>query len=344
MDREFTEKLTIFWHDGAIMLVDQTKLPIAYKLIKITTINQLIIAINKLKIRGAPALGAAGAYGIALAAHNSTARTVSKLKTHVHAAARSILETRPTAANLFYGVDRVLKAIDLCLKSDAVRETARNEAIRLAEEDVITNKALSGVGASLLKDGDVVMTYCNAGRLATVGWGTALGIIRSATQEGKRIAVYVCETRPLNQGSRITAFELLEDNIPTTLVADNMAAWMMRQGKIDHVIVGADRITRSEVYNKVGTYMLAICAKNHGIPFYVAAPLSTFDYESSVVKIEERDANELRFWGRQQIAPRTVQVENPAFDATPVEFITGIITEEGIIDPQHIFHRSDTRS
>ena len=209
---------------------------------------------------------------------------------------------------------------------------------------MITNKALSVVGASLLKDGDVVMTYCNAGRLATVGWGTALGIIRSAVQEGKRIAVYACETRPLNQGSRITAFELLEDNIPTTLVADNMAAWMMRQGKIDHVIVGADRITRSEVYNKVGTYMLAICAKNHGIPFYVAAPLSTFDYESSVVKIEERDANELRFWGRQQIAPRTVQVENPAFDATPVEFITGIITEEGIIDPQHIFHRSDTRS
>ena len=262
----------------------------------------------------------------------------------MHGAARSILETRPTAANLFYGVDRVLKAIDLCITSDEVRETALNEAIRLAEEDVITNKALSGVGASLLKDGDVVMTYCNAGRLATVGWGTALGIIRSATQEGKRNAVYVCETRPLNQGSRITAFELLEDNIPTTLVADNMAAWMMRQGKIDHVIVGADRITRSEVYNKVGTYMLAICAKNHGIPFYVAAPLSTFDYESSVVKIEERDANELRFWGRQQIAPRTVQVENPAFDATPVEFITGIITEEGIIDPQHIFHRSDTRS
>ena len=209
---------------------------------------------------------------------------------------------------------------------------------------MITNKALSVVGASLLKDGDVVMTYCNAGRLATVGWGTALGVIRSAVKDGKRIAVYACETRPLNQGSRITAFELLEDHIPTTLIADNMAAWIMRQGKIDHVIVGADRITRSEVYNKVGTYMLAICAKNHGIPFYVAAPLSTFDYESSVVKIEERDANELRFCGGQQIAPSAVQVENPAFDATPVEFITGIITEEGIMDPQHIFNRSDARS
>jgi methylthioribose-1-phosphate isomerase len=344
MDREFTEKLTIFWESGAIMLVDQTKLPIAYKLIKITTINQLINAINRLKVRGAPALGAAGAYGIALAAHNSRARTVSKLKTHVHAAGRSILATRPTAANLFYGVDRVLKAIEPCITSDEVRETALDEAIRIAEEDVITNKALSVVGASLLKDGDVVMTYCNAGRLATVGWGTALGVIRSAVKEGKRIAVYACETRPLNQGSRITAFELLEDNIPTTLIADNMAAWIMRQGKIDHVIVGADRITRSEVYNKVGTYMLAICAKNHRIPFYVAAPLSTFDYESSVVKIEERDANELRFCGGQQIAPSAVQVKNPAFDATPVEFITGIITEEGIMDPQHIFHRSDTQS
>lgn len=201
MDREFTEKLTIFWESGAIMLVDQTKLPIAYKLIKITTINQLINAINRLKVRGAPALGVAGAYGIALAAHNSRARTVSKLKTHVRAAARSILATRPTAANLFYGVDRVLEAIEPCITSDEVRETALDEAIRLAEEDVITNKALSVVGASLLKDGDVVMTYCNAGRLATVGWGTALGIIRSAVQEGKRIAVYACETRPLNQAA-----------------------------------------------------------------------------------------------------------------------------------------------
>jgi methylthioribose-1-phosphate isomerase len=179
------------------------------------------------------------------------------------------------------------------------------------------------------------MTYCNAGRLATVGWGTALGIVRSAIQEGKRITVYACETRPLNQGSRITAFELLEDNIPTTLITDNMAASIMKQGKIDSVIVGADRITQTSVYNKVGTYMLAICAKTHDVPFYVAAPLATFDHESSVVKIEERDANELMFCRGKQIAPLSVQVENPAFDMTPKELVTAIITEEGIINSPH---------
>jgi len=335
MDQQFDEKLTIFWDSGGVVLVDQTKLPITYKLVRITTINQLINAIKTLKVRGAPALGAAGAYGVALAAHKKKDRSAVKLKAHIRLAARSILETRSTAINLFYGVERVLKAIEPCITVEEVREVALNEALRVAEEDVIANKALGAIGASLLKDGDVVMTYCNAGRLATVGWGTALGIVRSAIQEGKRIAVYACETRPLNQGSRITAFELLEDHVPTTLIADNMAASIMKQGKIDSVIVGADRITQTAVYNKVGTYMLAICAKTHGVPFYVAAPLSTFDYESSVVKIEERDANELRFCRGKQIAPRSVRVENPAFDATPMELVTAIITEEGIINAPH---------
>jgi methylthioribose-1-phosphate isomerase len=335
MDQQFDEKLTIFWDSGDVVLVDQTKLPVTYELVRITTISQLINAIKTLKVRGAPALGAAGAYGVALAAHKKKGRSAVKLKTHVRLAARSILETRPTAINLFYGVDRVLKAIEPCITVEEVREVALNEAFRVAEDDVIVNKALGAIGASLLKDGDVVMTYCNAGRLATVGWGTALGIVRSAIQEGKRIAVYACETRPLNQGSRITAFELLEDHIPTTLIADNMAASIMKQGKIDSVIVGADRITQTTVYNKVGTYMLAICAKTHGVPFYVAAPLSTFDHENTVVKIEERDANELRFCRGKQIAPRSVHVENPAFDATPIKLVTAIITEEGIINGPH---------
>jgi len=341
MDRAFTERLTIYWDRGVIIAVDQTKLPTTYKLIKIATVKQLINAIGKLKVRGAPALGAAGAYGIALAAQNSKARTTARLKAEIVAAAKSILETRPTAVNLFYGVDRVLKTIEPCITPDEIREMTLNEAIKIAEEDVITNKALSAFGASLLKDGDIIMTYCNAGSLATVGWGTALGVVRAAVQEGKRVSVYACETRPLNQGSRITAFELLEDDIPTTLIADNMAAWIMQQGKIDCVIVGADRITRSHVYNKVGTYMLAICAENHGIPFYVAAPLSTFDYENAVVEIEERDPNELRFCGKKQIAPNAVRIENPAFDATPVKLITGIITEQGVMLPQDIL-RSDT--
>jgi methylthioribose-1-phosphate isomerase len=344
MHQQFDEKLTIFWDSDAVVLVDQTQLPVTYKLVRITTINQLINAIKKLKVRGAPALGAAGAYGIALAARTTKDRSATGLKARLRLTARSILETRPTAVNLFYGVDRVLRAIEPCITVEEVREVALNEALRIAEEDVITNKSLGAIGASLLKDGDVVMTYCNAGRLATVGWGTALGIVRSAIQEGKRIAVYACETRPLNQGSRITAFELLEDHIPTTLIADNMAASIMKQGKVDSVIVGADRITQTTVYNKVGTYMLAICAKTHGVPFYVAAPLSTFDYESSVVKIEERDANELKFCRGKQIAPRSVQVENPAFDATPVEFVTAIITEEEIIHTQQSELRAVNRS
>jgi methylthioribose-1-phosphate isomerase len=336
MNHQFHEKLTIFWESEGIVLVDQTKLPDEYKLVRITTIFQLVEAIRKLKVRGAPALAAAGAYGIALAARKMKDHSVIRLKARLRLAAKSILETRPTAVNLFYGVDRVLKMTESCVTVGEVREVALKEALRIADEDVITNKSLGAVGASLLNDGDVVMTYCNAGRLATVGWGTALGIVRTAIQEGKRIAVYACETRPLNQGSRITAFELLEDQIPTTLITDNAAASVMKQGKIDCVIVGADRITKTAVYNKVGTYMLAICAKAHGVPFYVAAPLSTFDYESSDVKIEQRDADELIFCRGKLIAPRSVQVENPAFDATPREFVTGIITEDGVVSAKNL--------
>jgi methylthioribose-1-phosphate isomerase len=335
MSHQFHEKLTIFWESQGIVLVDQTKLPDEYKLVRVSTIDQLVDAIRKLKVRGAPALGAAGAYGIALAAHETKEYSVTRLKAQLRLAAKSIVETRPTAVNLFYGVDRVLKMIEPCVTVEEVREVALNEALRVADEDVITNKSLGAVGASLLNDGDVVMTYCNAGRLATVGWGTALGIVRSAIQEGKRIAVYACETRPLNQGSRITTFELLEDQIPTTLITDNAAASIMKEGKIDCVIVGADRITKTAVYNKVGTYMLAICAKAHGVPFYVAAPLSTFDYESSDVKIEQRDADELIFCRGKLIAPRSVRVENPAFDSTPRELITGIVTEEGVLNAEH---------
>jgi len=336
MDQEFTDKLTIFWDAGGIVLVDQTSLPAAYKLIRIQTIEELIKAIRELKVRGAPALGAAGAYGVALAANLTKAPDVITFKERIRSIAKSIVKTRPTAINLFYGVDRVLRAIDLCITVQEAREVALEEAIKLAEEDVITNEALGAIGASLLRDGDTVMTYCNAGRLATVGWGTALGIVRSAALAGKRIAVYACETRPLNQGSRITTFELLEDDIPTTLIADNMAAWIMRERKIDCVLVGADRITRTAVYNKVGTYMLAICAKRHGIPFYVAAPLSSFDFENAVIDVEERDANELRYCNGKQIAPLDVRVENPAFDATPFELITAIITERDIINSEHI--------
>jgi methylthioribose-1-phosphate isomerase len=327
-----TDKLTIYWDDGIVM-VDQTMLPARYENIKISTIEDLQSAILKLKVRGAPALEAAGAFGVALAAYKSDADDLDILKLKVKQAAKSIIATRPTAINLFVGVDKILKAIEPCATIDEVKETAVEEAKKVADEDIIKNKALSAVGASILKDGDVVMTYCNAGRLATVGWGTALGVVRSAIRSGKRITVYVCETRPLNQGSRITAFEMLEEGIPTVLIADNMAAWMMKEDKVDCVMVGADRITREAVYNKVGTYMLAICAKHHGIPFYVAAPLSTFDFQDREVEIEQRDPNELIYCGKKQLAPKNVKVKNPAFDATPLEMVTEIITENGTRNP-----------
>ncbi len=336
MDSESITKLTISWDHDSIVLVDQTKLPTHYKLVRIKNISELIEAIKELKIRGAPALAAAGGYGIALAANQTIASNVVVFKKKVREAAKSILKTRPTAINLFYGVERVLKAIEPCVNVEEARIAALDEAIRIADEDIITNKALGTVGSTLLKDGDVVLTYCNAGRLATVGWGTALGVVRSAVQEGKRIAVYACETRPLNQGSRITAFELLEDGIPTTLITDNMAAWIMKQGKISCVLVGADRITRTAVYNKIGTYMLAICARRHAIPFYVAAPLSTFDFESDYVEIESRSGHELQYCGRKQIAPLNVRVENPAFDATQFELLTAVITERGIFSPERL--------
>ncbi|MGZ7113000.1 MAG: S-methyl-5-thioribose-1-phosphate isomerase [Halobacteriota archaeon] len=331
MDQESMTKATISWDKDSILLVDQTKLPAKYKLIRIKNVKELGKAIRELKIRGAPALAAAGAYGMALAANQIVASDIVTYKNKVRKEAKAILETRPTAINLFYGVERVLKVIEPCIDIEEAQSVALTEAIRVADEDIITNKALGTIGASLLKDGDVVMTYCNAGRLATVGWGTALGIVRSAVNEGKRIAVFACETRPLNQGSRITAFELLEDGIPTTLIADNMAAWIMKKGNISCVLVGADRITCTAVYNKVGTYMLAICAKKHAIPFYVAAPWSTFDFEDTTVEIETRDKSELLFCGSKQIAPLDVQVENPAFDATPFELITAVITETEII-------------
>jgi methylthioribose-1-phosphate isomerase len=338
MDLNPVDKLTIYWDDGIIM-VDQTMLPARYEHIKITTIEDLRSAIVKLKVRGAPALGAAGAFGVALAAYKSDANDLDTLKLEVRQAAKLIIATRSTAINLFTGVDKILKAIEPCATLDEVKEIAVEEAKKIADEDIIKNKALSAVGASILKDGDVVMTYCNAGRLATVGWGTALGVIKSATLSGKRITVYVCETRPLNQGSRITAFEMLEEGIPTTLIADNMAAWIMKEDKVDCIIVGADRITRQAVYNKVGTYMLAICAKHHGIPFYVAAPLSTCDFHDRGVEIEQRDSNELIYCGEKQLAPKNVKVKNPAFDATPLELVTKIITENGIRDPLELMRR-----
>lgn len=331
---------TIWWdsENRAIGMIDQTLLPERLEAIEIETVEGLCEAILALRVRGAPALGAAGAYGVALAAARSSATDPAALLEEVQKAAGIIRAARPTAVNLSWGVDRVMRALNKIRESATsgeIRAAALAEAELIAEEDLAINRALGNIGASLLEDGDVVLTHCNAGRLACVGWGTALGVIRSAVAEGKRISVYSCETRPLHQGSRLTAWELTEDNIPVTLICDNMAGMAMRQGKIDKVIVGADRITKDAVFNKIGTYSIAVLAKAHGIPFYVAAPISTFDLERSEkdVEIEERDPDEIRRLGNKQLAPPEVKVYNPAFDATPLDLVTAIITERGIYRP-----------
>jgi methylthioribose-1-phosphate isomerase len=237
--------------------------------------------------------------------------------------------------NLSWGVDRALRAASSHDTTEDIRDAALSEAESIADEDIAINKALGRNGAKLLEDGDRILTHCNAGRLACVGWGTALGVIRSAVEAGKQIHVYACETRPLHQGSRLTAWELAQDGIPVTLICDSMSGSLMRRGLIDKVIVGADRITRDAVFNKIGTYSHAVLAKYHKVPFYVAAPLSTFDpkHEEQDILVEERDALEICTLAGVRLAPAGVDVYNPAFDATPLELVTALITEKGIFRP-----------
>lgn len=320
---------TIDWEDGAVTLIDQTGLPKEERVLKCSTVDELVDAIRNLRVRGAPALCAAGAFGVALAAKNGE---------DIENAAEILKKTRPTAINLSYGIDRVLEKASNGKTTEEIREFTLEEAKRIAEEDIEVNKKIGEHGAKLLEDGDVVLTHCNAGRMACIDWGTALGVIRTAIEQGKEIKVVACETRPLNQGSRITTWELLRDNIPVMLIVDSAAGYLMKKGMVDKVIVGADRITRNAVINKIGTYSLSILAKEHGIPFYVAAPLSTFDLEKEEkdVEIEERVPNELIYIGREQIAPLDVDVYNPAFDATPIELVTAIITEKGISESQSL--------
>jgi len=324
---------TIEWNNGTIALIDQTLLPGEYKIIECGTVSSLCEAIVSLRIRGAPALGAAGGYGVALAAHTGTHAIAATTTTtpptifkqfmnELHAASETIKQTRPTAINLAWGVDRVMGAIleSGTSRIDEAKRIALREAVTIAEEDVQRNRQLGQNGAALFEDGDTVLTHCNAGRLACVDVGTAIGVIRAAVEAGKEISVVSCETRPLNQGSRITTWELMQDQIPVTLITDSTAGSMMRKGKIDRVIVGADRITRDA---------------EHDIPFYVAAPISTFDpamLEQDIV-IEERDPDELRRIGDVMLAPADAVVYNPAFDATPIANVTAVITEDGVMYP-----------
>ena len=327
---------SIFWDNG-LKLIDQTKLPEKLEIIECRNVEVLADAIKRLAVRGAPALEAAGAYGIALAAREKEFETVDELKDHLKKSAEFLASTRPTAVNLFVGIERALNAALKGESLEEVRELALLEAERLAEEDIERNRKMGEYGAKLLEDGDTILTYCNAGRLATVDWGTALGVVRSAVEEGKRIKVIACETRPLNQGSRLTCWELMEDGIDVTLITDSMVGIVMQKGMVDKVIVGADRIVRDTVFNKIGTYTVSIVAKHHGIPFYVAAPKATFDWAKRAedVVIEERPREELIYCGNRQIAPLNVKVYNPAFDPTPLENVTALITEYGVIEPPY---------
>jgi len=326
---------TIEWQeDGTVITINQLKLPHETEFLKLQTCDEVAEAIKTMKIRGAPLIGAAAAYGLALTAHHSKAKNREALIRELEAAAEKLRKTRPTGVNLFWAVDRILRKV-YTLEGGA-RELAAmvvNEAKRIADEDVMANRAIGRHGAQLLENGDVILTHCNAGALATVDYGTALGIVRAAIEQGKKISVIATETRPKLQGARLTAYELKRDGIPVTLISDTMVGYVMYRRMVNKVIVGADRIVRDAVINKIGTYQIAVLAKEHGIPFYVAAPKSTFDLTrtSEQVTIEERSPEEVLYVGRERIAPESVAVFNPAFDITPIKYVTAVICEEGVL-------------
>jgi methylthioribose-1-phosphate isomerase len=323
----------IKWRDGIVITPDQTKLPLQEVTLEIKTVEQMAEAIKTLRVRGAPLLGAAAGFGVALAAYHSKAKNRENLLSELEDAGAIIKRQRPTAVNLFWGVDRVLsKARSAEGSVEAVKQVAILEAQKIADEDAAQNRAIGKNGSVLIEDGDTILTHCNAGELATVEYGTALGVIRAAWEEGKKISVIADETRPLLQGARLTAYELMRDGIPVTLITDNMAGYVMSKGLVDKVIVGSDRIVQDGVVNKIGTYSVAVLAHEHGIPFYVAAPKSTFDlaHKASDVVIEERKPEEVTHIGSVQIAPDGVKVMNPAFDITPLKYVSAIICETQI--------------
>lgn len=324
------------WENDSVVLIDQTKLPNKLVYVKCKTYLELADAIKKLVVRGAPAIGVTAAFGLALAAQHSKAKTLPELMTDLDTALKVLRATRPTAVNLFWALERVMSRAKRGKSVEEVKKLVLDEAQKMAEEDININRQMGANGAKLFEDGDIVLTHCNAGSLATVAYGTALGVIRTARELGKRLSVIATETRPVMQGARLTAFELQHDGIDVSLIPDTAVGHMMAKGVIKRVIVGADRVLRTgHVFNKIGTYQVAVLANKHKIPFYVAAPLSTFDFESNPedVVIEERSVDEVVKVGKKRIAPKKVRIFNPAFDMTPPELITGIITERGVLNP-----------
>ncbi|MGZ4789865.1 MAG: S-methyl-5-thioribose-1-phosphate isomerase [Terriglobales bacterium] len=327
---------TLEWTPEGVKFIDQTKLPTEEVYVTCADYEQVADAIKTMIVRGAPAIGVAAAMGIALGVRDAEGDHVAELRRQFDQICDVIGETRPTAVNLFWAIRRMQDKLEEVseLPVPQIKQAMVTEAQRMYLEDIAANEAMGRHGASLLPASGGVLTHCNAGALATCGYGTALGVIRAAVESGKKLHVYADETRPFLQGSRLTAWELVKDNIPTTVISDNMAGAIMRQGKIAAVIVGADRIAANgDVANKIGTYTVAVLAKEHGIPFYVAAPWSTIDMETpdgSKIPIEQRSSREVTHIAGKQMTPTGVKIENPAFDVTPNQYVTAIITERGV--------------
>jgi methylthioribose-1-phosphate isomerase len=332
---------TIAWHDDNIVMVDQRKLPAAEIYVTCKTVNDVAKAIKTMVIRGAPAIGVSAAMGLALGAARSKATGTKQFTTEFQKNCELLAATRPTAVNLFWAIERMKQAFAegaLAGESvDQLKARLRVVADRIHDDDVASCRAIGAHGATLVPDEARILTHCNAGALATAGYGTALGVIRGAVEAGRKVRVLADETRPFLQGARLTAWELIKDGIDTTVITDNMAGAIMRMGDIDLVVVGADRIAANgDTANKIGTYSVAVLAREHGIPFYVAAPWSTIDLDTTdgdAIPIEERPAREVTHVGNNQVAPDGASVRNPSFDVTPAKYITAIITERGVYRP-----------
>ncbi len=330
---------TLYWQDGTVVMIDQKALPGVERYAVCKRYEQVIAAINDLTVRGAPAIGVAAALGIALGVSQLNVMKPSVLSTCFYRICDAFARTRPTARNLFWAIESMKRCFESLLpaKPQEIKDALIREAVRICDEDIAINRRMGMHGQLLIADGDRLLTHCNAGALATAGYGTALGVIRAARDQGKSIHVYVDETRPVLQGARLTAWELMKEKIPATLITDNMAGFLMSRGKIDRVIVGADRIAANgDTANKIGTYSLSVLARANKIPFYIAAPLSTIDISVKTgadIPIEERNAAEVTSIQGVKIAPKGVDVYNPAFDVTPHRLITAIVTEEGVIFP-----------
>src|ERR1700744_2406424 len=330
---------TLEWLPAGVNFLDQTKLPLEETYVLATDYKQVATAIRDMIVRGAPAIGVSAAMGMAIGIDRSTAATLPALTAEVAVIAKTLAETRPTAVNLFWGIDEIRNLYnDLAAKNTSIPEIKAAvvaKSRRMYDEDIAACKQMAAHGAALLPMEGTVLTHCNAGALATCGYGSALGVIRAAIERGHKIDVFADETRPFLQGARLTAWELMKDNIPTTVLCDNMAAALMRQGRIQAVIVGADRIAANgDVANKIGTYGVAILAREHNIPFYVAAPWATLDLATAHgdhIPIEQRSATEVTHSNGKQMTPHGVAIENPAFDVTPAKYVTAIITERGVL-------------